>query len=232
MRIRSTLAAAAAALAVVATAAPALAHEEINPKTVTTGQPAFLTLTAANEASVDLVRIVLRAPAGLAFGEATRSPAGWSAAATDDSITWTGGAVKPHTFESWGFEIEGADQPGTLTYKVTLGYAGGKTDDHEVEVTAAAPGTGGAGTASPATTVTTAATPTSAPPTTAAAAPAGSGGDSDSDSGTAKAALAISIVALLVAAGALAAGARRGGGGSTSNRTSGTGTPPGAAQDW
>jgi hypothetical protein len=231
MRIRSTLAAAAVALAVVATAAPALAHEEINPKTVPTGQPAFLTLTAANEASVDLVRIVLRAPAGLAFGEATRSPAGWSAAATDDSITWTGGAMKPHTFESWGFEIEGADQPGTLTYKVTLGYAGGKTDDHEVEVTAAAPGTGGAGTASPATTV-TAVTPTSAPPTTAAAAPAGSGGDSGSASGTAKAALAISIVALLVAAGALAAGARRGGGGYTSNRTSGTGTAPGAAQDW
>ena len=231
MRIRSTLAAAVAALAAVATAAPALAHEEINPKTVPTGQPAFLTLTAANEASVDLVRIVLRAPAGLAFGEATRSPAGWSAAGTDDSITWTGGAVKPHTFESWGFEIEGADQPGTLTYKVTLGYAGGKTDDHEVEVTAAAQGAGGVGTAaSPAGTAGTATT-TSVPPKTAAAAPAGSGGDSDSGSGTAKAALAVSIVALLVAAGALAAGARRGGG-AIPNRTSDTGSAPGAAQDW
>jgi len=234
MRLRSTLAAAVAAVAVVATAAPASAHEEINPKTVPTGKPAFLTLTAANEASVDLVRMVLRAPAGLAFGEATRSPAGWSAAATDDSITWTGGAVKPHTFESWGFEMEGADQPGTLTYRVTLGYAGGKTDDHEVEVTAAAPGTGGPGTAaSPATTVSTAATTASAPPTTAAAAPAaGSGGDSDSGSGTAKAALAVSIIALLVAVGALAVGARRGSGGPTPNRTSGSGTAPGAAQDW
>ena len=232
MRLRPTLAAAVAALAIVATAAPARAHEEINPKTVPTGQAAFLTLTAANEASVDLVRIVLRAPAGLSFGEATRSPAGWSAAGTDDSITWTGGAVKPHTFESWGFEIEGPDQPGTLTYQVTLGYAGGKTDDHEVEVTAAAPGTGGGGPGSaPATTVTTAATTASAPPTTESAAPAGSGG-SDSGSGTAKAALAVSIVALLVAAGALAAGARRGGGGPTPNRTSGTGPAPGAAQDW
>ncbi len=234
MRTRSSLASLVAALAVVVTAAPALAHEEINPKTVPTGQAAFLTLTAANEASVDLVRIVLRAPAGLGFGEATRSPAGWSAAGTDDSITWTGGAVKPHTFESWGFEIEGADQPGTLTYRVTLGYAGGKTDEHEVEVTAAAPGTGGAGTTgAAATTVTTGATPTSAPPTTAAAAPAdGSGGDSDSGSGTAKAALAVSIVALLVAAGALAAGARRGGAGPGPNRTSGSGAAQGAAQDW
>jgi hypothetical protein len=232
MRLRSTLVTAMAALTVAATAAPALAHEEINPKTFPSGQPTFLTLTAANEASADLVRIVLRAPGGLAFGEATRSPAGWSAAGTDDTITWTGGAVKPHAFESWGFEIEGADQPGTLTYKVTLGYAGGKTDDVDVDVIAAAPGSGGAGTASPATTVTTAVTATSAPPTTAAAAPAASGGGSDGDSGPAKAALAVSIVALLVAAGALAVGARRSGGGPDANRASGGGAAPGAAQDW
>src|ERR671922_813126 len=145
MCLRCRLVTAMAALAVAVTAAPAWAHEEINPRTFPSGQPAFLTLTAANEASADLVRIVLRAPAGLAFGEATRSPAGWSATTGDDTITWTGGAVKPHTFESWGFEIEGADQPAALTYKVTLGYAGGKTDEHEVEVTATAPGTGGAG---------------------------------------------------------------------------------------
>ena len=230
MRLRSTLVVAAATLAVVATAVPSSAHEEINPKTVPTGQAAFLTLTAANEASVDLVRIVLRAPAGLAFGEATRSPVGWSATTTGDTITWTGGAVKPHTFESWGFEIEGADQPGTLTYKVTLGYAGGKTDDHEVDVTAVAPGSSGTGAAaSPATTAATAA---SAPPTTTAAAPAGSDSGSNGDSGTAKAALAVSIVALLVAAGALAVGARRRGADPNSTGISGGGTAAGAAQDW
>ena len=229
MRLRFPFVAAIATLALVAIAAPALAHEEINPKTFPTGQPTFLTLTAANEASADLVRIVLRAPAGLAFGEATRSPAGWSAAATDGTITWTGGAVKHDNFETWGFEIEGADQPGTLTYKVTLGYAGGKTDDVDVEVTAAAPGTG---TASPATTVTTAATATAAPPTTTAGAAPANSGSSDGDSGPAKAALAVSIVALLVAAGALAVGARRSGGAPDPNRTSGGGTAPGAAQDW
>ena len=224
MRFRSSLLAAIATLAVAATAAPAWAHEEINPKTFPSGQPTFLTLTAANEASADLVKIVLRAPAGLGFGEATRSPAGWSATSTDDTITWTGGAVKHDNFESWGFEIEGADQAGALTYKVTLGYAGGKTDDVDVEVTVTAPGT-----SSPATTVTTGATATSSSPTTAAAAaPADSGSGSDGDSGTAKAALAVSIVALLVAAGALAVGARRSGG----NRASGGDTEPGAAQDW
>src|ERR1044071_8924419 len=94
MGLRSVFVSALAALGVIATAAPALAHEEINPKTFPTGQPTFLTLTAANEATADLIKIVLRAPAGLGFGEATRSPAGWSAASTDDTITWTGGAVK------------------------------------------------------------------------------------------------------------------------------------------
>jgi hypothetical protein len=229
MRIRPLLAV-AAALAVTSVAAPAWAHEEINPKTFPTGQPTFLTLTAANEASADLVRIVLRAPAGLGFGEATRSPAGWSATAADDNITWTGGALKHDTFETFGFEIEGADQPGTLTYKVTLGYAGGKTDDHDVEITAVAPGTAGAGASgSPATTVTSAGAAATTS-TTAAAARAGSESDSGA-SGTAKAALAVAIVALLVAAAALAVGARRSGG-PTPDRASGTGPGAGATQDW
>jgi hypothetical protein len=234
MHRRSTFVAAFAAVAILASAGPASAHEEINPKTFPTGQATFLTLTVANEASVDLVRVALRGPAGVAFGEATRSPAGWSAASSHDTITWTGGAVKPHTFESWGFEIEGADQPATLSYKVALGYAGGKTDDHEVEVTAAAPGAGGAGTvASSATTSTSPATDTPATsPTTAAASPAGSEGGADGDSGTATAAFIISIVALVLASGALVAGVRRRGGGSAPNRTTGGGTGTGAAQDW
>lgn len=219
MRIRFTLLVAVVAL--VRTSAPAFAHEEIAPPSFPTGRPAFLNLTAANEASVDLVRIVLRASAGLAFGEATRSPAGWSAAATDTAITWTGGAVKPHTFETWGFEVGGVDQPGTLAFTVTLGYAGGKTDEHEVEVTAVAPGGGGAGAAgTPAPTVSVATTPSTAP---AGRAPAPLTG-SDDASGTATVALALSIIALLVAAGTAAAARRRA-------APAGDGAP-GAAQDW
>ena len=227
MCLRSTLLAALATLAVIVPAAPASAHEVIEPKTVPTGQTAFLTLTAANEASVDLVRIVLRAPAGLDFGKATRSPAGWSAAVAADTITWTGGALKPRTFDTWGFEIEGADQPATLTYNVTVGYAGGKTDNHDVDITAVPPGAGGTGTADPtATTSTTAVTETAATSPTTAAAPVGS----DGDSGTATAALVISIVALLLAGGGLVGARRRGG--PAANRTSGEGTAAGAAQDW
>ncbi|HKN39889.1 MAG TPA: hypothetical protein VJ456_12355, partial [Acidimicrobiia bacterium] len=98
MRIHSAVVIAVVVAAVSALAAPAFAHEEINPKTFPTGQPTFFTLSAANEEKVNLVKIVLHAPAGVAFGATTRSSAGWSVNRTDDTITWTGGAVKPDTF--------------------------------------------------------------------------------------------------------------------------------------
>jgi hypothetical protein len=211
-------------VAVAGVAAPAFAHEEINPKTFPTGQPTFFTLSAANEETANLVKIVLHAPAGLAFGSTNRTPTGWSVTRTDDTVTWTGGAVKPDTFDTWGYEIEGADQPGTLAYKITLSFADGKSDDVEVDVNAVAPAATGAGGApgAAATTVTTGATS----PTTEDDEAAG-GGRSDSGSGTAKAALAVAIAALLVAAGALAVGSRRRGPGAT-----GGGGGAGAAQDW
>ena len=234
MRLRCALVPALAAAAVAALAAPAFAHEEITPKTILTGQPAFLSLTSANEASSDMVKIVLKTPANLGLGEATRSPAGWSATAGGNTATWTGGALKPGTFETFGFEVEAPDQPGTLTFTVTSTFANGRTDEHEVEITAAAPGAGGASTPPTAATATSAATApnvASTSPTTATAAVDGAGdsnGDSDGASGTARAALAVSIVALVLAAGALAMSAR----GRRASGPAGGGSTPGAPQDW
>jgi uncharacterized protein YcnI len=233
MHLRSTLVAAIAAVAVVAPGAPALAHEEINPKTVTVGQPAYLSLTVANEKEVNLVKIKLDAPAGVEFGTLLEGKDGWATTRSSGRMTWDG-TVKAERFETFRYEIEGPDQPGTLAYKVTLSFADGTTEEHEVDITAVAPGTAGAGSASPATTGTTSTpnltieTAPTTSPSTAAAAPANSGGDS----GPAKAALAVSIVALLVAAGALAVGARRSGGGPGANGASNGGAAPGAAQDW
>jgi hypothetical protein len=229
MRIRSAALVAATVLASVGgLAAPASAHEEINPKTFATGQPTFFTLTAANEEKADLVKIVLHAPAGVAFGETTRSPAGWTVNRTDDIVTWTGGAVKPDTFDNWGFEIEGADQPGTLAYKVTLAFADGKTDDVEVDVTAAAPGAGGTGGATPTSSSATVTTGAAAPSTAQSGSTNAGGSGSGNSDGTAKAALAVAIVALLLAAGALAAGARQ----RSPRPPADGGGAAGAAQDW
>ena len=136
-----------AVLAVLAGAGPAWAHEEINPSTVPINKPAFLTLTTANEKQAKLTKVTLDAPPGLAFGATVRDPAGWTSSRTDATITWTGGSVDPDHFESFGYEIEGADQPGTVSYKVTLGYADGSTDDATVQLTATAAAAGTSGSA-------------------------------------------------------------------------------------
>jgi uncharacterized protein YcnI len=152
---------------------PAWAHEEITPSTVPVGKPVFLTITAANEKQVRLTKLSLGAPRGLAFGQTTRSPAGWTVSRTDTAVVWTGGSVDPDHFESFGFEIEGADQPGALDYKATLGYADATNDDVTVQVTAVAAGS------------------------------SASSSSSTSGSGRADAALAVGVVALLAAVAAL-----------------------------
>jgi hypothetical protein len=228
MLIRPVVAAALAAASWLAAAAPAGAHEEISPPTFPVGRATFLTLIAANESSSALVKIALRAPPGLAFGTTTRSPAGWTAAVSGNSITWTGGALEPGRFETYGFETEGADQPGTFTYAVTSTNANGRDDSHEVVVTAAVPGSGGPdpGTASPPATGAPATT------TTTPAVDTGRSGDDSDAAGIATAALVVSVGALL-AAGAALIKAGRGrtpstGGGSRSDRQA----APDPAQDW
>jgi hypothetical protein len=127
-----------AAVALALVAAPAGAHEEINPKTFTVGTPTFFTLSAANEEKVDLVKVVVTAPADAPFGETTREPTDWTADVAENgaTITFSGGAVKPGRFESFGFETDGAKQAGALDYKVTLTFGDGKSEDVTVPVTA------------------------------------------------------------------------------------------------
>lgn len=109
-------------------AGPALAHEEINPARFKTQTPTFFQLSVANEKKADLTKVVVDAPSGISFGEATRSPTGWSDDRTDEKITWTGGTIKPEGFDNFGFEIEGADKAETITWKVTMSFADGSTD--------------------------------------------------------------------------------------------------------
>lgn len=125
-------------------ASPAFGHEEINPKVIKTGTPTFLILSAANEEKVPMTKVTLVAPDGVPFGEATRQAAGWTLTSKDDhTIVWTadpGGGLPPEGFEQWGFETEGADQPGDATYKVTLSFADGTNNGVDVVVGATATG--------------------------------------------------------------------------------------------
>jgi hypothetical protein len=211
----------AAVAAVLAVAAPAFAHEEINPKQFPTGQPTFFSLSAANEKEVDLTKVTLTAPKGTNFGEATRSPAGWTANRTDTAITWSGGAVKPGQFDQWGYEIEGADQPGTLAYKVTLGYSDGKSEDVNVQTTAVAGGATATTAASGGAVATTAAT------TATTEAAKSTGGNAART--RANIALVLGAIALVAAIVALVlAGRKRGGPGTAAPASAGGGQK----QDW
>jgi uncharacterized protein YcnI len=160
-RIRAVAFAGLAATFVVALAAPAFAHEEINPKVVPTGSPVFLTLTAANEAKADLTKVVLTAPNGVTFGTSTKSPSGWTVNKSDTTITWSGGKVAPDAFENFGFELDNVPQPGTMAFGVAL-TAGAAPEQVTVNVTAVAAGTD---TTAPGGTTTTASTAPVPPPT-------------------------------------------------------------------
>lgn len=232
MRIRPVVAAGAlAASLVVALAAPALAHEEISPKTFPTGQPTFFTLTAANEHQDPLTGIVLHAPTGLSFGETTRSPAGWSVTKTPNTLTWKGGSVKPDVFETWGFETDGVDQPGNLAFKVDLVFTHSDGDIEtegaiEVDVTATPGGGTGGGAAGATTTTVAAATTTTAGPAEKTA------GGSDDSSGAAKAAVGLSVVALVTAIAALVLASRRRPAAPRGGDGGAGGGPTGPAEDW
>jgi len=186
---------AAALLALSLGAGPALAHEEITPTTIQTGTPTFLTLAAANEGEAPITKVEVTFPDGAEVGETTRTPAGWKAGRTESGVAWTGGKVEPETFEQWGFELEGADQPGTLTFTVTL-TAGGETEQVRVPVTAAAKGAGTAP-AAPATTAAPAA------PSTTAAALASADTNSSGAEGRATLALWLAVGGLLLGVAAL-----------------------------
>jgi len=195
--------------AAVLSAGSAGAHEEISPPSLVTGKPAFLTLAAANEKQVDLVSISLAAPTGAPFGGSTRQAPGWVVQRDQGSITWSGGSVKPEGFDEWGFEVEGADQPGQLQYKVTLGFAGGQTETSDVVVDAVAPG-------EPTTSPTVGTAVTSAPAagvSTSVGTPGGAqeavASTKSTGSGKANTALTVAIVSGIVAVAALALAARR-----------------------
>ena len=211
---------AGALLVLTAGAGPALAHEEITPTSVQTGTPTFLTLAAANEGDAPITKVQVTFPDGAEVGETTRSPAGWKVSRTEAGFSWTGGTVAPETFEQWGFELEGVDQPGTLTFTVSL-TAGGDSEQVRVPVTAVAKGGGTA----PSTTAAPATTAAAAPSaTTATLAPA----DPGSSAAEGRATLAVWLAAggLLVGLVALVVAVARHRGGPPSTTT------PAAPQDF
>ena len=225
------LAALAVALLACSGAAPAWAHQEITPASVTVGRPIFFTLSASNEKRVDVTSVTMTPSSGQQFGHATRDPAGWNATLTHTRITWSGGAIRPDHFEQFGFDIEPVGQPGTLAFRVSLGYADGTTSESEVQVSAVvaadtppAPATTAT---APATTV--AAESGSTIPGTSAPAPAAEADDEDSGSGSGVATLALIVALVALAVSIMAAVRNRRPGGAPGSPTTSAAE---GGQDW
>ncbi|MDQ1709907.1 MAG: hypothetical protein QOG49_1292 [Frankiaceae bacterium] len=231
--MRSILGTALVAGLVVGVASPALAHEEITPNTVTVGTPTFMTITAANEQKVPLTKLEVKAPDGVSLG-LTHAPNGWTAQSDATHATFTG-RLAPEHFEQFGFEIEGADQPGAAAFTAVLTFAGAPADTVTIPVTVVA---GGSTVATPSAAPSASAPAPSASVTasvTASVEPTASSTPSTAPaaaqlSGPARAstrdnrALAVAIVALLAALAALALAVLR--------RGPGPAAGAGRAQDW
>lgn len=196
-RFLTTLAMAGVLAALVAPAA--WAHEEINPSTFVTGRPVFFLVNAANEQKVDLVKLTITAPQNLAFGGTTKQPSGWTADKSDTAITYSGPGIKPDNWDQWGFEIDSADQPGTFTYKITLGFSDGTTDDVSVPVQAVLPAAGHVGQGVSETASTEKGKPEETVATTIAGkSKSGGGNKANVALGLGAGALAVSLIALAV----------------------------------
>src|SRR3954451_11918788 len=79
-----------AALALALVAAPAgSAHVTVQPERVEPDSEPVLTFALPNEGTSDVIRLVVAAPAGVAFEQAEAKP-GWRVRLRDDRVAWEG----------------------------------------------------------------------------------------------------------------------------------------------
>lgn len=122
-----------AALLVLLTAAPALAHVTVNPSEVAAGDFTKLTFRVPNEsdtASTVGLEVVFPEAAPFQF-VSVRPTAGWThtVAQTDEaitSITWEGGEIAPGEFQEFEISLGPVPEVGKLEFKALQTYSDGE----------------------------------------------------------------------------------------------------------
>ncbi|GHJ41300.1 DUF1775 domain-containing protein [Streptomyces sp. TS71-3] len=129
---RLPLAAGAAAIALLLSAGPALAHVEVTSDKQQAGaENATISFDAEAEsdsAGITGLRVVLPegvAPADVTYGE---GPAGWKFKATDDGYTVGGPAVKVGESAKYSVVVKQLPDAGDLAFKTLQTYGDGHTD--------------------------------------------------------------------------------------------------------
>jgi len=129
---RLTVAAAAAATAVLFTAVPAAAHVEVESDDAQAlAENAELAFTAESEsatAGITQIRVVL--PKGIAPSDVTygKGPEGWKFTATDDGYTVKGAALKVGADAEYSVVVRQLPDAKELAFKTLQTYGDGKVD--------------------------------------------------------------------------------------------------------
>ncbi|MDT7842131.1 DUF1775 domain-containing protein [Streptomyces justiciae] len=129
---RLTVAAAAAATAVLFTAVPAAAHVEVESDDAQAlAENAELAFTAESEsatAGITQIRVVL--PEGIAPSDVTygKGPEGWKFTATDDGYTVKGAALKVGADAEYSVVVRQLPDAKELAFKTLQTYGDGKVD--------------------------------------------------------------------------------------------------------
>jgi uncharacterized protein YcnI len=231
---------AAAGIALIATAAPAWAHVQVDPSSAPKGRDAVLSFVVPNEKDPQTTtKVVVQFPTDHPIAEALVTPMpGWTAAVTQfkvttpiqtdsgpvtsavKNVTWTatGTGIPVEHFQEFAVSVGLPDDANSLTFPTTQTYSDGSTVDW-VQVTP--PGGPEPDDPAPVLTLTAADAGGATTPTTAAASASDTASKSDVDTARTVAivAIAIGIIGLLVPVFAV----------TSSRRKTGNGSPPPAA---
>jgi len=124
----------------------AAAHVSVNPDSAVPGEPATVAFRVPNERDdVSTVRVEVVFPADRPLAVATpKAVSGWTVDVTKtpadepidtghgtateavSSIVWTGGEIRPGTYEEFPVRIRMPAEPGTLVFRALQTYSGGE----------------------------------------------------------------------------------------------------------
>lgn len=129
--------AAAAALAALALAAAAAAHVDVTPSLAEPGSSQTFVFTVPNdEGTTPVVRFELSLPPGTTLAAAEAKP-GWTTAARDRSIAWSGGRIPPGRFTAFAVRAAVPQREGTISFDAHETFADGPGPTFRVSVVVA-----------------------------------------------------------------------------------------------
>ena len=115
--------------AMLALAAPAVAHVVVSPEEVTAGEYETLTVSVPTEKEVPTTEIRVEVPEGFLLSGVQPVP-GWEHSFEEDggvvtAVTFSGGEIRPQEFQQFLVQAKAPEEPGGYPWKATQTYENG-----------------------------------------------------------------------------------------------------------